>query len=87
MYKTSIVQGLYKSSPYKISIRALRGKILRKTSLTIEMSTAPQRERSDRPKVTRRLREPFQNEYKVTRGSRRLNEAFQNEHRATTRAT
>ena len=39
---------------------------LRKISLTIQMSSVPQRERRDRPKVTRRLREASQNGHSAT---------------------
>ena len=60
-------------SLYKISIRnpctrsqASLSRSLRKISLTIQMSNPPQRERCDRPKVTRRLREPSQNEHHTT---------------------
>ena len=59
----------------------------------LKIRTAPQRERSDTPSVTRGLRERTQNErcpqrersdpHRVTRGLRKRS---QNEHRATTRA-
>ena len=58
------VQDLYKRSPWQdlcasSLVRTSLSRSLHKISLTTKMGTAPQRERSDTPKVTRRLRERF----------------------------
>ena len=54
-------QDLCVSSLQKTSL----SRSLRKISLTIQMSTAPQRERSDTPKVPRGLRERSQNSHRA----------------------